>query len=396
MNGKWISIVCAALLLGKQSLFSQDSLKMNKQSPCAQFKQGEPIPEGVGNFSLPAVYDVRKCGRLSGFLDISFIYWYLREEGLGVALNGVLNTGKTYLTSPISNCPLAFSYHPGFKISGGLVIDHEWKVDAEYTWIRSCVSHTAAAPSSPTISAGISTNLVPSGTPIWSVTDWFLQGTSGGQEIPASQIKTVWRLNVDIVDLMAGRPYYQGRLFTLSPSVGLRAMWLRQQFEVDLTQSSEVFGVANGLPYLEPGQPIRSINYLHSWALGPRFATNCNFLLPIGFRFEGDLAFSILYTQYTATHKEDVASTAFSGPIYASFRHFGYLRPVAETGLGIGWGKYCGRDASYHIDFLAAYDFTFLWNQNVMRTLLDDFRGTSPASGNLFFHGLTLTGRFDF
>lgn len=66
---------------------------------------------------------------------------------------------------------------------------------------------------------------------------------------------------------------------------------------------------------------------------------------------------------------------------------YGCLRPMAELGIGLGWGRY----------FLVSYDFTYMWNQNMMRKLLDDtLTGTASNASDLYFHGLTITGRLEF
>ena len=69
---------------------------------------------------------------------------------------------------------------------------------------------------------------------------------------------------------------------------------------------------------------------------------------------------------------------------------------MAELGLGVGWGSYL-RAYDFHIDVSADYDFMIFWSQNMIRKLLDDtLTGTSPSSADLYVHGLTVTGRFDF
>ncbi len=74
---------------------------------------------------------------------------------------------------------------------------------------------------------------------------------------------------------------------------------------------------------------------------------------------------------------------------------YGTVRPMLDLGLGIGWGMYAF-DNQYHFDFLATYDFNVYWNQNMMRTLADDFAIGVPSSNDLFQQGLTLRAQFDF
>jgi hypothetical protein len=147
-----------------------------------------------------------------------------------------------------------------------------------------------------------------------------------------------------------------------------------------------------------PAGSIVSRNFSNCWAVGPRIGMDGYALLPMGFRVEGDFAGSLLYTNYTNLfHTEDVASTAFNPGRYdTKLDGYSAVRPMFELGLGLGWGGYFSSN-NYHFDFAASYDFTMMWNQNMMRRLLDTvLTGTGSSPADLYFHGLTLTGRFDF
>ena len=244
---------------------------------------------------------------------------------------------------------------------------------------------------SPSVDTTAGTAFALTGTPVLLVSDWFLNGSTVGQALSASNITSTWEYAVDLADLTVSRPFYQGANLSLTPFAGIRGASIRQSMRVKLTEASGLFSTPTP-------QPIFSRNHSHSWGIGPRFGGNASYLLPQGFRFEGDLAGSLLYTRYTKVgHSEDPASTTFNtGPYVASLSDYGCVRAMAEAGLGLGWGCYLNCH-KYHIDFLASYDFTYMWNQNMMRKLLDDIlEGTGPSSADLYFHGLTVAGRFDF
>ena len=144
-------------------------------------------------------------------------------------------------------------------------------------------------------------------------------------------------------------------------------------------------------------EPIFSHNRSQCWSLGPVFGGSGHCLLGMGFRVEGDGGVSILFTRYTKlTHKEN---SAVAGTTPSAFqvktKNYNTVRPVANLGLGLGWGQYfC--NCKYHIDFSADYEFTALWNQNMIRTYAEEFAVGSATSNDLFLQGLTVTGRFDF
>jgi hypothetical protein len=202
---------------------------------------------------------------------------------------------------------------------------------------------------------------------------------------------------LDLIDLVASRPFYQGRCVTVSPFAGLRSALIRQSMSVYLNEAATLF---NGTALLgaAPSQPLVSHNHSNSWSIGPRVGASSYCLFPQGFRLEGDMAASLLYTRYTSVkHSETVASTAFNpGPYHVAYTDYSCVRPAAEFGLGLGWGRYFSNN-DFHLDLSADYDFMIFWSQNMMRKLLDDtLTGTGPAPSDLFLHGLTATARFDF
>lgn len=363
-----------------------------------------PAPKEVPDCNYPPAYNAtaavdvnQQCWKWCGmnyFADVSFLYWYGGEEGLSLASSGVFSGSTTFLATQTTTYFQDFSYKPGFKIGLGLIASSEWVVSAQYTWLRGENTTNIQAGTNGT-TAGTFTAL--SGTPVLLVNDWFLQGTTAGQALSGSGLSSTWKYGLDIIDLTASRPFYQGRSLIVTPFTGLRTAWIRQNMRVALTEAAGLF--ASALPIgSSPSQPIVSQNYSNGWGIGPRLGIEGDFILPMGFRLEGDIAGSLLYMHYsTLSHSEDRASTSFNaGPYTANVNGYGCLRPVGELSLGAGWGQYIyGRD--YHIDFSASYDFNLFWNQNMIRFMLDEIlTGTGSSPMNLYFHGLTLTGRFDF
>lgn len=358
-----------------------------KPVACTQ-EQGEPLTCYQAAYSAPASINVNNSG-LAFFADVAFTYWYAGEEGMKIASNGVGSDGIYYFAMNTETLTQSFDYKPGFKVGFGFIGDHEWVYRADYTWFRgtnSFVSNTrdGTVPTAGTVAASTGTNL-------WVVDDWFLEGTASGQALSGPKVSSRWKLALDLIDATAGRPFYQAKSLIVSPFAGLRAALIRQSMTVELTELSDLFAEI-------PAQPIESRNHSNSWAIGPRVGCNGEYLLGCGFRFEGDFAGSLLYTKYTSIkHSEDSASLGFNpGPYKFSMDNYSALRPCAELGLGLGWGTYSSNNG-YHFDISASYDFMIFWSQNMMRKLLDDtLTGTSPSAADLFLHGLTLNGRFDF
>jgi len=376
------SIAAVSKLSTDKALVTQKN-----KTPCAQV-QAEPLCCYAPAYNAPAAIDVSTCGT-AFFADASFTYWFAGQEGLKIANNGVGSDGIYYFALKTETLTQPFDYKPGFKVGVGAVVNHEWTLRADYAWYRGRTSLNSETISDTVPTAG--TEAAASGTSVWVVDDWFLEGTTSGQALSGPHVSSSWKLSLDLIDATLGRPFYEGRYLIISPFAGLRSALIRQSMTVELTELATLFAAI-------PAQPIGSRNHSNSWSIGPRMGLNAQCLMGCGFRFEGDLAASLLYTRYTSIkHSEDSASLGFNpGPYKASLNNYSALRPNAELGLGLGWGtySYCKK---YHIDFSANYDFMIFWSQNMMRKLLDDaLTGTSPAAADLYLHGLTVTGRLDF
>jgi hypothetical protein len=168
-------------------------------------------------------------------------------------------------------------------------------------------------------------------------------------------------------------------------------MLMRQQVVVKVVETP-------GYPVDGILSTIKSHNYSNSWALGPKAGFAGNWLLDGGFRFEGNLEGSLLFTQYTSVkHSEEAGSTAYNvGPYTYSLSNINTIRPSVECGLGLGWGTYF-MDNDFHVDLAVDYDFLFFWSQNMIREMVSNLvAGTGYAAPSLYLHGLTFTSRFDF
>lgn len=326
----------------------------------------------------------------SFFADASFTYWYLSEEGLEIATNGVLNGSTLYYSTKTSSYFPSFNYEPGFKVGIGSIHANEWVSKAEYTWTHAHVGSSGLhSASGGTLPAGSTTTTA--GTSVFVVNDWFLQGSSSGQALAASSISSHWTLNMNTLDLTAGRPWYQGKSLILSAMGGLELAFISQEMKISLTEAA---GQLTSLP----SQPIDSRNHSNSWGIGLITGGECLRLLPWDFYINGKGSLALLYTTYTSIkHSEDIASTAFNpGPYKTSYKNYHAVRPSASLDLGLGWARYFCNNSCY-LDLSLSYQFSIYWAQNMMRKLLDDtLVGISAAPADLFTQGLTLTAAIHF
>lgn len=357
---KVFNLCSAAAILAATGAFAQmrGSHQQNQnQNPCACMEQGMGLPTDKKCF--PAAYNAPAAINVSCGWDFdvfgSFIYWHTSEEGLDMAY-----VTPTHDATPVPGAVSYqdFTYKPGFQVGIGFNTGYDdWAGWVEYTWLHQSETTAQTAPTLPGGAAGT-----------WTGSDWFVAAAT------APTVSSTWKMHLDMLDAFFSRPYYQGTQLTVAPYAGIRALWIRQAFNVNLN-------------------PYASNNKSNSWAIGPTVGTKGHWMLGCGFRFDGNAAASLLYTQYTTIAWSEVNNAA--NKTTAGTTNYGTVRPVAQLGAGLGWGTYmyCQK---YYFDLSARYDFNYFWNQNVMRPFASELVGRENDRGDLTLHGLTVTARFDF
>lgn len=348
-----------------------------KPCPPVCFERGYPNENNCfpSAYNEPANFELDPCA-WDVWLDASFTYWDAEQEGMDLAVSST--ELATILLAPIDGKFLMQDrgFKPGFKVGIGINLNHDhWSGLLEYTWFRSNTSTSKVAPAD-----------ARGGTPVWILSNWF----NRQDNIAAESISSDWRLKLDLLDAELTRPYYQGTHLIVAPFGGLRAQWIRQK----LNLFADIFTSSLSAPPLSATSSNRS----NSWAIGPRLGSLVKWHFGYGFRFEGDVAGSILFTRYTSVkHRQTPTTTLITATdVGGEFDHYNCLRAGSELSLGLGWGRYfgCGRT---HFDLLASYDFQIFWNQNIMRQLADTFAdGTGHSPSNLYLQGLTVRAELDF
>jgi hypothetical protein len=362
-----------AIMIGSNSFAELSPIQM-------PFEPGGRISQEIpAGYNAAARLKVQNSWDL--FFSASFLYWYVDQEAMEIAINTTFTNDYQF---PLDDAFVNqnFGYEPGFKIGAGVYYDYDsWIAQLEYTWYHHQFSTDRGAP--PSDPRG--------GFALWKPTLWyvFLNNAGSGFAPWCTEFRSKWRAHIDLLDGTIGRPFYQGLSLTIHPFGGLRTAWIRQNFRMVI-------------PYYNHATPTftwfaTSHNQSNSWGIGPRAGMSAHWLIGFGWRLEGNAAASLLYTRYTTvTHREDSTHNTTDLPYQEGFSNYGAVRPMADMNLGLGWGSYW--KGAYHFDISAAYDFNIMWEQNMLRHLVNNLASLplEDAPGDLHLQGLSVRARLDF
>jgi hypothetical protein len=322
----------------------------------------------ISAYNMPARYDV--CGNYDFYIKGSFIYWQILQEGMSFAFTTTNDPDPNdlpYLGTSFSY--IDFKFKPGFKVGVGLNSTYDnWDVYLEYTWMNLTDSKKVFEPNGGRLFYYL----------------WWDTVSNTQTASQATTTKATWKLKLNILDFELGRFYYVGSKLTFRPFIGPRTAWINQNMTIK----------ADVVNYGE-----KQTKYVSdSWSLGARAGLYTNWLLSKGFRSFGNVAASLLFTDYhKITRDEDAIDSSTVGNVAIQEKDkYKFLRTNLEFILGFGWGRYFSNNTS-HFDLVLGYDFVVFFHQNMMRYISDVFNIHSQASpGNLYAHGLRISMQFDF
>lgn len=291
-------------------------------------------------YSSPARIDVQAAWNF--IVSASFIYWH--PEMVGIDLGYIPSNDLSSRASSIVNFDT--DYYPGFKVLLGTHYDYDnWNINARYTRFHAKEKETNSK-----------------GDIIFHV---FSESTS------ISPLTARWRPKIDYFDLEVGRPFYSGKHLVMKPYASVKGGWAKQAFKFN----AEVSNVKQEADLKNK-----------SWFLGPRAALDMNWLLSYDFKLFLNSSVSLMYQQFKT---KDFFKSEFHPKTYSKrFRAKSIqITPTFDLSPGLGWSSYFDHN-NWHVDLFAAYNFLYFFNQN-------EFSAVN-ASGDLMFHGLEVSLRFDF
>jgi len=172
------------------------------------------------------------------------------------------------------------------------------------------------------------------------------------------------------------------------PFIGASGHWFDQKYDFVLNPAN----IPSGANYI-----LGEIK-ADSWAIGPRFGMNTNWIISNGFKVFGNAAFNLMYVsnKFSGIVNEQIIinqNYRINKTTIKSLRH------VDELMLGLGWGSYFANDKT-HFEILAAYELQYYSHTNYFMEHIIDVTNVNVIEnskpGDLYLHGLTLSARFDF
>lgn len=325
------------------------------------------IPKGptTSAYNHPASIDV--CGSWDFYVAGTFLWVLPCMEQLEFAQTtyavNSTNIGTVHYFD--------YDWKPAFKVGFGFKFDHDnWEMYIQYLRINSNMRNTHT----PGYNSGESLN---------STVEY--QVVTNNDTQACGEVTGKWHLDFNIFNLTFGRPYYNGKYLQCVAQYGLKGGWIENSFNQDATVSTTTY---------------TSSLTSKSWLIGPKAEIQTKWTFDDGFRFFGNAAASLFFQKFYDVEYREYNSTS-PDLWYLAYNYSDRTVNAAfESIIGIGWGTYFARN-NWHYDLAIGYEAQLFLNQNQMARLrnfvnLDAAVNPVAKAGNLTFHGLNVTMKFDF
>lgn len=337
------------------------------------FATGIFIVEDKIPYQYLATAQIEVDNHKDNFVDVSFLWWqFSADDSLYARFQNSAYNEYASLVRYAKPIPRST---PGFKISVGKgVNNNKWEIGAEYTRIVGKVKAGTYLPYQMSI------------IPYYS----YINGNIVA--MGCSEAHTLGRHYYNVLDLLTKYPCYLGRKLIISTFLGIRGSKIYSfqrnlYYDVDLDYYDGEIAEGNPVTYetIENIERYKLRESFKSYYVGIIQGMEVQFILVDKLRLEGKLGLSLL-TGKTKTKLYSQFSQEIMGESEqtTNYQQIWYIRPVYETAIGLGFGKYFNRDM-YHLDA------SLLFESNYWGNFFTDDR---PA--NLWAYGITFKVRFDF
>jgi len=375
------SLLCS-VLFGTQLIGSSNNCQCPPQlNPC-ECKKNQNFNQ-LGS-ARPCLDTCFPCS-YGGAIEMSFLIWEAREDGLQFALkNNPILTPADNVAADVNGSlrGLNFAWQPAFKLNLDQAFSNSWDFDMRWTYFysRSTASHHAS------LDADTGSGLLPI---------WVLPQSYQASPNVFGKARGIWHLHLNTADLEVGYLPYLTKKLSLRVHAGVKGISVSQQFTVNYSD-----GIDDGTISLLPSKAAMRNRCLGA---GPRFGLNSQWRLKKGWSILADAAASFTLCSFEVKRKDFDFSVSDDGLTHydeqSKFREAFYaFRPNFEGLLGFSWSTCYGCRKQYSFNFKGAYEVQYYPEQNMMRQMASQPVSFSAFSmrGDLHCHGITTAFQFGF
>ncbi len=294
------------------------------------------------------------------FIDIAFLYSIAKIDGLEFVLKTDLNAPDGFpgiLKIDGKYEDLDFKWKPGAQVKLGYILPchDQWDASLTWTYLHSKARNSVSAQNFNPFSFSNTGVLRPSWVPI-------LLGSV------ADHAAAHWRLNFNTLDLSLGRNFFIGRFLSFHPYLGLRAVWIDQNYKVKYHGAFSISDGTGGAGLLF--QNSKLIAHSDFWAAGLLLGTDLKWALHRNFSIIGKAAGSLVGGDFDLNQKihGGIVVSGAETPIIVPEtvvlkQDINSLRPNLEGQLGLEWQMFLKQN-KYRIALSVNYFASYWFRQN--------------------------------
>lgn len=367
---------------------------------------GAPIPQSCTYLppSRPCIISDECVAQNNIYLSFDFLYWQAKMDGLEYARTSastpffsLSNTSNIEAYNQQSEeVNLSFDWEPAFRIQLGTYLPHDswWSLDLSFTHLDTCIKNSTLQPLSIDI-FDVGIGLIAT----WTSPLITINQTPGINILTRwSEATASWDFGCNIFDLLLHQSLLMGEALSIKPGFGMKIGTIQQYYTVRYFEGNHP--AVRGFPLnSKVSMKNRSFN------LGPEFALSSQWRFGKHWNLFGTLSGSLMGSQVTIGRNEScveynpISEIIESDEIRLNDR-FWTFRPESSLQVGLEWGDcYCRQNSAIHYAFAIGYEGQIWWKQNMFFRYVDGLSLKAlavPSQGDLFFHGLTLSGKVDF
>ncbi len=286
------------------------------------------------------------------FILGDWIYWKTSENGLSYALdNPTFDISDDTLMGSGHAVHPSFDWHSGLRLGIGYNTPHDgWDVRFLWTWYEDQAKNSLSSSreESPTV------------LPIFIHPNVYNANSIAACNSADADLF----LHLNMLDLALGKQCLVSKSLSLKPSIGLRTVWLNQNYTINY---ADLFDKSAEQVLDEYNTNIKN----DFWGLGILGSLGSEWNIKGGFSLFGDIALSLLYGFFDTDYSESFITPLGSGGVVVSeTNNFHMGTAIADLQIGLRWVSSCIKDR-VRLVLQAGWEQHLFFSQNQMMHFVD-------------------------